>query len=142
MGLKMAETLYEYLSNGFGKKEDLNCAEKMLYGANEVYKLGISKEDLKLAGGFGGGMGVGIACGAISGSVMALSKAFIKKIAHEDTLIKTIEKEFIEKFQKTFGELNCAPLVEKYRKPDTGCDEIIFETAKILDEIMNKYCKK
>ena len=35
-------TLYEYLYSGFGKAEDLNCAEKMLYGANKVYELGIN----------------------------------------------------------------------------------------------------
>ena len=52
--------LYEYLSSGFGKAEDLNCAEKILYGANEIYDLGIDKNDLKMAAGFGGGMGVGI----------------------------------------------------------------------------------
>ncbi|MDA0034751.1 hypothetical protein OFR41_06400 [Brachyspira hyodysenteriae] len=46
-------TLYEYLYSGFGKAEDLNCAEKMLYGANKVYKLGINRDDLKLAAGFG-----------------------------------------------------------------------------------------
>jgi len=48
--------LYEYLSSGFGKAEDLNCAEKILYGANEIYDLGIDKNDLKMAAGFGGGM--------------------------------------------------------------------------------------
>ena len=49
-------TLYEYLYSGFGKAEDLNCAEKMLYGANKVYELGINRNDLKLAAGFGGGV--------------------------------------------------------------------------------------
>ena len=50
--------LHELLKNGFGKDRDFNCAEKMLYGANEAYRLGLSPEALKLAAGFGGGMAI------------------------------------------------------------------------------------
>ena len=66
-------TLYEYLYSGFGKAEDLNCAEKMLYGANKVYELGINRNDLKLAAGFGGGMAMGLTCGVLTGGIMAFS---------------------------------------------------------------------
>ncbi|MDA1469824.1 hypothetical protein OGZ02_13535 [Brachyspira hyodysenteriae] len=34
---------------------------------------------------------------------------------------------------------NCDPLVEKYRHPENGCDYLIFEAAKIFDELMEKY---
>lgn len=138
----MANTLYEYLSGGFGKEEDLNCSEKMLHGANEVYDLGISKDDLKLASGFGGGMGVGITCGIVTGAIMAFSKAFVKERAHESRLIKSIEIEFIDKFQENLKAINCISLVEKYRDPEKGCDYIILEASKIFDEIMKKYYKK
>ncbi|WP_295154949.1 C-GCAxxG-C-C family (seleno)protein [uncultured Brachyspira sp.] len=132
-------TLYEYLYSGFGKEEDLNCAEKMLYGANKVYELGINKNDLKLAAGFGGGMAVGITCGIITGGIMALSKAFIKDRGHEGTLLKEIESEYINKFNNKMGNINCDTLVEKYRHPENGCSYLIFEAAKIFDELMEKY---
>ena len=132
-------TLYECLSSGFGKAEDLNCAEKMLYGANKVYDLGINKNDLKLAAGFGGGMGVGITCGILTGGIMALSKAFIEERGHEGTLLKEIEAEYINTFNDKMKSINCDTLVEKYRDPETGCSALIFEAAKIFDNIMEKY---
>lgn len=134
--------LYEYLSSGFGKEESLNCAEKILYGANEIYNLGIDKNDLKLAAGFGGGMGVGITCGIITGSIMAFSKAFIIEKGHESSLLKEIELEFITRFQEKMGDVNCIPLVEKYRNKINGCDYMLLEASKIFDDIMNKYYKK
>lgn len=132
-------TLYEYLTSGFGKEEDLNCAEKMLYGANKVYDLGIDKNDLKLAAGFGGGMAMGMTCGVLTGGVMALSKAFILERGHEGMLLKEIEAEYITKFNDKMENTNCDFLVEKYRHPENGCDYLIFEAAKIFDELMEKY---
>ena len=35
--------LSELIKNGFGEQEGLNCAEKMLHGANIAYKLGLDK---------------------------------------------------------------------------------------------------
>ncbi len=132
-------TLYEYLYSGFGKAEDLNCAEKMLYGANDMYNLGINRDDLKLAAGFGGGMAVGITCGILTGGIMALSKAFIKEKGHEGTLLKEIEAEFINTFYDKMNAIDCTTLVEKYRDPENGCRYLILEAAKIFDYLMEKY---
>ncbi|ANN63937.1 C-GCAxxG-C-C family protein [Brachyspira hyodysenteriae] len=132
-------TLYEYLYSGFGKAEDLNCAEKMLYGANKVYELGINRDDLKLAAGFGGGMAVGITCGILTGGIMAFAKAFIEDRGHEGTLLKEIEAEYINKFNDKMNSINCDYLVEHYRDEEKGCDYLIFEAAKIFDELMEKY---
>lgn len=46
--------LTDLIKNGFGQKEDLNCAETILYGANKAYDLGLSRDALKLAAAFGG----------------------------------------------------------------------------------------
>ena len=48
--------LKEMIAAGFGQAEDYNCAEKIFYGANEAYGLGLSEDDLRLAAGFGGGV--------------------------------------------------------------------------------------
>ena len=135
-------TLYEYLHNGFGKEEDLNCAEKMLYGANTVYNLGIDKSDSKLAAGFGGGMGLGLTCGILTGAIMAFSKAFIIERGHESTFLKELEFEFVSRFKELTSHTDCTPLKEEYRDPIDGCDYIIFEAAKIFDDIMQRYYKK
>lgn len=49
--------LLKLLQDGFGSAMDLNCAEKILYGANWAYNMKLPGEALKLAAGFGGGMG-------------------------------------------------------------------------------------
>ena len=50
--------LLKLLQDGFGSAMDLNCAEKILYGANWAYNMKLPGEALKLAAGFGGGMAV------------------------------------------------------------------------------------
>ena len=47
--------LLKLLQDGFGSAMDLNCAEKILYGANWAYNMKLPCEALKLAAGFGGG---------------------------------------------------------------------------------------
>lgn len=46
-------------------EHDLNCAETILNAANDVYKLGLDKNALKMASGFGGGMGIDKEAGII-----------------------------------------------------------------------------
>lgn len=44
--------LLKLLQDGFGSAMDLNCAEKILYGANWAYNMKLPCEALKLAAGF------------------------------------------------------------------------------------------
>lgn len=69
--------LLKLLQDGFGSAMDLNCAEKILYGANWAYNMKLPVEALKLAAGFGGGMGVESSCGVITGGVMVLSSLYV-----------------------------------------------------------------
>jgi len=48
--------LKELIQDGYGIKEDLNCAETILYGANQVYYLNLNSDSQRLAAAFGGGM--------------------------------------------------------------------------------------
>jgi len=50
--------LKELIQEGYGVKEDLNCAETILYAANQVYHLNLNSDSLKLAAALGGGMGI------------------------------------------------------------------------------------
>lgn len=131
--------LVELLSDGYGKAMDLNCAEKILYGANWAYDLKLSPESLKLSAGFGGGMGVGSVCGAISGSIMVLSHLYVTRNSHQNVRVKELEKEFITKFNSFYACTDCATLKGKYvDDKEIGCYYIILKAAEILDEIVER----
>lgn len=130
--------LYDLIMDDFGEKEDYNCAEKILYGANEAYGLGLSKDALKLSAAFGGGMGIESVCGALTGAVMALSSKYVKDIAHEDEKIKELSKKLFEEYESEMGSINCKKLKVKYRKEDIGCKNVILAAAKILDNIVKE----
>ena len=128
--------LYDLLKQGFGDGMDLNCAEKILHGANQAYDLGLDKEALKLAAGFGGGMAIEDVCGALAGSIMVLGRLFVKERAHESTRIKDLTKELFESYRRAMGEIDCAPLKEKYRTEEYKCRDVILKAAEILDGIV------
>ncbi len=130
--------LKDLIKDGFGKEEDFNCAEKILYGANEAYDLGLNKESLKLAAGFGGGMGIENTCGALTASVMVLSKLYVNDVAHESDRIKQLTGELLEAYEWEMGSINCAQLKNDYRTILSGCDEVIIKAAEILDGIVER----
>lgn len=130
--------LRDLLEKGFGVKEDLNCAERILYGANEVYKLGLDREDLKVAAGFGGGMAIESVCGALTASIMVLSRMYVRDRAHESEHIKDLVKELFDLYTEEMGSIICAPLKENYRTEETGCHVVIAKAAEILDGIIER----
>ena len=107
--------LKQLILNGYGEKEDFNCAEKILYGANEAYQLGMTKEAMRMAAGFGGGMGIGSVCGVLTACVMVLSHLFVKENAHESQRIKVLTQELFSEYQREMEELLCEPLKDRYR---------------------------
>lgn len=132
--------LKKLILKGYGQEQNYNCAEKILYGANEIYNLGLGKETMKLVAGFGGGMGIESTCGALTASVMVLSKLFVENTAHESE-IKELTSEFLNKFEKSMGTIDCSSLKVKYRDEVKGCSDIIFKAADILDEIVEERMK-
>jgi len=130
--------LKELLAKGYGDVMDLNCAEKMVYGANWAYDLKLSPEALKLSAGFGGGMGVEDICGAVTGAIMVLSHLYVKQNSHESKRIKELEGEFIASFNNELGFTDCKSLKEKYRNDKVKCNPIIFKAAEILDAMVER----
>lgn len=128
--------LTDLLNEGFGIKEDLNCAETILYGANIAYNLGLEKDALKLAAGFGGGMGIGEMCGALTGSVMVLGEMFVSDRAHESLRIKKLAKEFLNEYEKEMGTFICKQLIPKYATKEHKCRVVILKAGEILDRIV------
>lgn len=130
--------LKELIESGFGNEEDYNCAEKILYGANKVYNLGLDKKALKLSAGFGGGMGIESVCGALTAAVMVLSHIYVENIAHEGDKIKRVNQDLFRKFMEDMNSIQCSYLKKTYRKEDIGCHHIILKAAEVLDSIVEK----
>lgn len=128
--------LADLIRQGFGINDDLNCAEKILYAANIAYNLGLDKDSLKLAAGFGGGMGIEDKCGALTAAIMVLGRIFVNDRAHESTKIKELTKELFGEYKKVMGTIDCAPLKERYKTEELKCHNIILKAAEILDRIV------
>lgn len=128
--------LKELIESGFGTEEDYNCAEKILYGANEAYDLKLSKDALKLSGGFGGGMAIEDKCGALTASIMVLGNIYINNVAHESSRIKELTQKLFTAYNSAMGSIDCAPLKDMHRKEDIGCKNVILKAAEILDDIV------
>ncbi|MFA6939414.1 MAG: C-GCAxxG-C-C family (seleno)protein [Clostridiaceae bacterium] len=134
--------LIETVKKYYGKSFNLNCAETIIYAANEEYNLNLSCDALKMMASFGGGMGIESICGAITGSLSVLGIMFVKEKGHESDLIKSLSKEFFRKFEAEFGTKNCDELKTKYRNDDIRCSRMVYKAADILDGIINEKKEK
>jgi C_GCAxxG_C_C family probable redox protein len=128
--------LADMIKQGFGEKEDFNCAEKILYGANIAYNLGLDKEALKLAAGFGGGMAIEDKCGALTASIMVIGKLVVKERAHESNRIKELTLKLFNEYLNEMGSLDCDRLKESYRTEELKCRNVVFKAAETLDRII------
>lgn len=133
--------LAELIKSGYGNEEGLNCAEKILYGANEVYKLGLNKEALKVASGFGGGMGIESVCGAITGSIMVLGCIFADENTPKIKKTRELSKKYFAKYEVEMGYIDCTPLKKEYRTEEKKCGDVILKSAEILDDIIREELK-
>ena len=133
--------LKELIQDGYGVKEDLNCAECILYGANQVYHLNLNSESLKLAAAFGGGMAIESICGVLTASLMVLGKLFVPEVAHKYPEIKELSKELFDTFKKEMGDILCKPLKDNYRTEEKKCREVILKAAEVLDKIVTRELK-
>lgn len=130
--------LTEKIEKYYSKEFDLNCAETMVYSANEEYGLNLDKRALKMASGFGGGMGIESVCGALTGGIMVLGVLFTKEKAHESERVKTLEKEFLSRYNDKMGDILCKPLKEKHHNDEVRCLNVIKEAGAILDDIVKR----
>ena len=132
------QTLYEIVSSGINKNEDLNCAETILYAADRAYGLGLPTSALKLSAGFGGGMGVEKTCGVITGASMVFSALFVQDRAHESDRVKELNREFFQRIEGILGHADCGPIKEHWRTETDGCLPVMMEAARVLQEIVDR----
>lgn len=94
--------------------DGLNCTEAILKAFNDHYKLGLTKDCLKVATGFGAGIGATKdICGSLTGGVLVLSSVAGRTTAKEplDT-VYAAESALCERFKKAFGSTNCGELTK------------------------------
>ena len=126
------------LSEKYYSQFELNCAEAIIYAANECYDLNLEKETLKTMGGFGGGMAIESVCGAITGGIAVLGILFIKEKAHEGERMKQLTVELIHTVEEKMGTHNCKELKEKYRNEEVKCKNVVMGVAEILEAIIKR----
>lgn len=134
--------LKKLIEQGYGDDLNLNCAEKILYGSNKAYNLGLEPEALKLAAGFGGGMVIESICGVLTGGIMVLGKLFKPESVEDKEKFKEIIKDYLEAYRKKMGEIDCSPLKDRYRTEEEGCQHVIVKAAEVLEEIIEKEKRK
>lgn len=130
--------LKDKVTKFYTSEYDLNCAETILYAANEEYNLNLSKETFKTMAAFGGGMAVEGTCGVVTGSITVLGLLFTKERAHESDRIKLLTQEYIDKFNKILKTENCLELKNNYRTEEERCAKILYSGAEVLDEIVTR----
>jgi len=120
----------------------LNCAEAILYAANEHYQIGLSRDALKMVAGFGGGVKEGHLCGTVSGVVSVLSVLFKDKVVDGVNLLDKTIKDFKYEFRKRYQSIDCNYLLDHHKDEVLGCDKLIVESGVILQEIIDKQLTK
>ncbi|MEG2935602.1 MAG: C-GCAxxG-C-C family (seleno)protein [Clostridium sp.] len=130
--------LLDKVTKFYESEYDLNCAETILYAANEEYELNLTKETFKTMAAFGGGMAIEDTCGVATGAICVLGIIFTKERAHESEYVKGLTKEFMDKFKDQCSTLNCAVLKQLYRNDEIRCIKLVEIGAEILDDIIGR----
>ncbi len=127
------------IATGYYIGQGLNCAVSVLLGANDVYNLGLTKEDAKLLTAFGGGIGCGNLCGALAGAEAALGKALLPDGVMYSPEFKEICSGFLKIFQEKWGTTLCAPIKEKnVTDPALRCKITVVETGNMLQDYIDR----
>lgn len=134
----LKELALKYYEGGY----DLNCAETILYAANDQYHLELSKDALKIMAAFGGGVAVEELCGAAAGAAAVIGVLYTNLRGHESPRVKELTNEFMVSFKKRLGTYNCKELKEKYKNDTDRCKEMIIAAAEGLEVIINREGKR
>jgi C_GCAxxG_C_C family probable redox protein len=132
----MKDLIRKYRNKDF---YNLNCAEAILYSGNEYFQLGLKEECMKMVAGFGGGIFEKHLCGIVSGAVCVLSYLFKGKTIEGNNLLEIAVNDFKFEFRNLYDRIECSYLKEKFYSSETGCNDIIFKSAEVLQKIGDKY---
>ena len=129
--------LKEMAKKYWTEEYDLNCAECIIYAANEEYNLNLSEQTLKVMAGFGGGMATGDVCGIVTGAIGVIGIMFTEVSGHKSPIVREMTREFIKRFNEKLGYIKCVDLKKEYINVKR-CTLIIETGAEVLDNIILK----
>ena len=111
------------------------CAYGILAGANRYYDLGLSDQALELFVGFRGGMGCGSTCGSLVGAIAVLNRVYAGKPE-----LKDHTAAFVAAFREAMdcGTLDCTPIADRYKTPETKCSAAVAITADLLEQFLQE----
>ena len=127
----LKDKVYDYYFN-----QDYNCAEALLYAANEYYNLNIPLDLLRMVSGFGGGLGCGKTCGMLSSCFCVISLLEVKDKAHATEGFRDLCSSFANKFEDTLGSSICEDLVPKYKTEEFRCLKAVEMGAEVLEDFL------
>ena len=129
----LKETAIKYRAEEY----DLNCAECIIYAANDEYNLNLKEETLKVMAGFGGGMATGDVCGVITGAIAVIGIMFTEVSGHKSPMVGEMTRALISDFNKKLGYIKCVDLKAEYANVKR-CTLMIETGAEILENIILK----
>ena len=114
-----AEDAKKTFNNGF------NCSQSVFSAFAGRY--GVERADaMRIAAGFGGGFGhMQTVCGAVSGAVMAIGCKYfdMNETAESKNLVYEKTFEFMQRFKKIHGSVDCWDLLGVDLKTEEGVQE-------------------
>ncbi|MBR1689275.1 MAG: C-GCAxxG-C-C family protein [Oscillibacter sp.] len=113
----------------------LNCAESTLRCLVEDGVIQAPPEAVRMMTGFGGGMQRGATCGAVIAAVAAIGWAFGRTDPSEDRSVSArAVRTFLQRFEASFGTLNCAELRSVYAREHALKSEGMYRSCTVFVE--------
>jgi len=117
--------LYFY-RNGF------NCSQCILKACEDLYKIAVSEQSIKMCSAVNKGFGIGGMCSVIIAGIMVFGLMF------DENTAKSMRIKFISDIQREHKSINCSNLI-KERKNGLRCEELICQIADLIENIINEY---
>ena len=130
------------LAPNYFLNEGYSCSESF---ARAAYEMGLADENIiSIATSFSGGMGSGCLCGAVAGAQMIIGLLHGKT---KDNTARILAKEFYQKFTQLHKVTCCKVLTKNFddfhsKERKEHCANMVYDSAKILDEILEKAKQK
>ncbi|MBR5389723.1 MAG: C-GCAxxG-C-C family protein [Clostridia bacterium] len=119
-------------------EQDHNCAESILLEASEVWHLGLTQEEVKLASGFGGGLGCGKTCGALCACVAMLGRLFVDGRAHATQGFRELCGDFVRRYEAAFGDTDCEGLKARHAVEGKRCLTLVESSMELLEDYVRQ----
>jgi len=136
------EKKFSTLAVNYFLNEGYSCSESF---AKSAVEMGLANEEIiSIATSFSGGMGSGCLCGAVAGAQMIIGLLHGKT---KDNTARILAKEFYQKFIEKHKVTCCKVLTKNFddfhsKERKEHCANMVYESAKILDEILEKAKEK